>query len=163
MFSEEQLDTFLADIAQGIGRAMAARRIGSTGSAMRALCNPERDPEFAARYRDAEAEGRVFYEDRLKAEARTRALGGSDRLLEVELATHAPEYEHLRRDRVRVNGTIEHEHALVLKLDAAVLDTWPREKLLAFREALAELDGGVIDANGRELPVIDAQSDSEAT
>ena len=152
LFSEEQIDSFLADIAQGIGRAMAARRIGATGSQMRALAKEERDPEFAARYRDAEQEGRVFYQDRLKAEARHRALGGSDRMLEVELATHADEYRHLRRDRVTHEGRIDVEHAIVLKLDAAVLDTWPREKLLAFREYLAELDGGVVDAEFRELP-----------
>lgn len=153
LFSEEQIETFLADIEQGIGRAMAARRIGTTGRMMRSLARPERDPEFAARYAEAEKVGREFYEDRLRAESRTRALAGSDRLLEVELATHVEDYRHLRRDRVTHEGRIDVEHAIVLKLDAAVLDTWPREKLLAFREYLAELEGGVVDAEFRELPV----------
>ena len=161
LFSEEEISAFLADIAQGIGRAMAARRIGATGTLMRSLSRPERDPEFAARVREAEQEGKVFYEDRLRAESRSRALSGSDRLLEVELATHVEDYRHLRRDRMQVNGKIEHEHAIVLKLDAAVLDTWPREKIVAFREALAELEGGVVDAEFHELPVGDAQSDSQ--
>lgn len=162
MLGDEQIDTFLNLIREGVGRALAARRIGATGSQMRALARPERDPEFAALYDAAEKEGQAYYEDRLKGEARSRALGGSDRLLEVELATHASGYEHLRRDRVKVNGTIEHEHAIVLKLDAAVLDTWPREKLLAFRDALTELEGGVIDAHGHELPVGASESDSAA-
>ena len=152
LFTQEQLTSFLDLIRDGVGRHVAARRIGTTGTTMRRLAHPDRDPEFARQYEEAENEGRVFYEDRLRAEARSRALSGSDRMLEVELATHADEYRHLRRDRITHEGRIDVEHAIVLKLDAAVLDTWPREKLLAFREYLAELDGGVVDAEFRELP-----------
>lgn len=159
LFTQEQLTSFLDLIRDGVGRHVAARRIGTTGTTMRRLAHPERDPEFARQYEEAVKEGALFYEDRLRAEARTRALNGSDRMLEVELATHSADYKHLRRDRVTHEGRIEHEHAIVLKLDAAVLDTWPREKLLAFREALAELEGGVVDAEFRELP---AETPSEA-
>jgi hypothetical protein len=162
VFSDEQIDMFLDLIRTGVGRALAAQRIGSTGSFMRALCRKERDPEFAALYDAAVEEGKAWYEDRLRAEARQRALGGSDRMLEVELATHSDDYRHLRRDRMNVNGKLEVEHALVLHLDPAVLDTWERDRIVAFRAMLEELQGGVIDAQARELPVGGAESDSEA-
>lgn len=156
------MEQFLSLIRTGVGRALAAQNIGATGSLMRTLCRKERDPEFAERYEQAVEEGRMWYEDRLRAEARQRALGGSDRMLEVELATHSEDYRHLRRDRVNVNGKLEVEHALVLHLDPAVLDTWDRERLVAFRAMLEELESGVIDAEAREIPVGDAQSDSQA-
>jgi len=153
LFTQEQLDEFLGLIRDGIGRHVAARRIGATGTTMRRLANPSRDPEFAAAYEAAEEEGAAFYRDRLRAEARSRALGGSDRMLEVELASHGdPElYGHLRRDRMRVNGTVQHEHAVTIALDPAVLDTWPPEKLEAFSAYLDEL-ANTVEGEARELP-----------
>lgn len=153
MFTEEQIATFLDLVRQGIGRHLAAQRIQSTGRQMRALARPERDPQFAAEYEAAYEEGQVFYRERLKAEARTRALDGSDRLLEVELATHVEDYAHLRRDRVRVNGTIQHEHAVTINLDPNVLDSWEPEKLASFKAYLVELQGEEAqDAEYHELP-----------
>ena len=131
---------------------MAAQSINATGRLMRSLCRAERDPAFAARYEEALEDGKRFYPQRLEAESRARALAGSDRMLEVELATHHPDYAHLRRDRFQVNGKIDHEHAFVIKLDPAILDQWPEEQLDA---ALATLDalasGGVVDGEFREL------------
>lgn len=163
LFTEAQIEEFLGLIRQGIGRHLAAQRIGATGTQMRTLCRRDRDPQFAEVYEAAVEEGKAFYQDRLEAEVRQRALNQSDRLLEVELATHVPRYAHLRRDRVQVNGKIEHEHALVLQLNPDVLDTWPLDKLLALRETLAELGGGlVVDGEFAELPVGGPEGDSQA-
>lgn len=159
LFTDQQIEQFLSLIRTGVGRALAAQRIGATGSLMRSLCRKQRDPWFAEQYELAVEEGEAFYADRLAAEARTRALAGSDRMLEVELATNGhPRYDHLRRDRVAISGRIEHEHALVLKLDPAVLDTWPVERLDSFRQMLVELEGEIVEGEARELPAGDAEA-----
>jgi hypothetical protein len=147
LFTEEQIAEFLSLIREGISRHVAARRIGTTGTVMKRLARPNRDPVFAREYAEAYAEGRAFYEARLEAESRQRALNGSDRMLEVELATHHPKYAHLRRDRVSIKGQIDHEHSLVLNLNPAVLDTLPEEKLLELRR-LIELGGELVDDDG---------------
>lgn len=141
VFSEEQIEEYLAAVAQGVGPDLAARALGVTGTRMRALAR--RDPGFAARLGDAKAEGYALYQDRLRGTARTRATGepGSDRILEVELATHVPGYEHLRRDRVKVDARLE--HAIVL--DPGALDAMPVEKLTQLRELLVDLGGEIID------------------
>jgi len=156
LFTDEQIEEFLALIRQGIGRHLAAQRIGATGSLIRSLCREARDPWFAKRFAEAVEEGREFYEERLRAESRTRALDSSDRMLEVELATHVPEYVHLRRDRMKVNGSVQHEHTLTISIDPAVLDTWEPEKLEQFRAYLVELNGETVDAEVHELPPADA-------
>lgn len=102
----EQRDEFLGALREGIPHGLAARGVGYTGTKLKALRN--RDPEFKAEVEAAIDEGRQHYEDRLRAEARVRALGGSDRMLEVELATHAEGYEHLRRNRIEVDGVLRH-------------------------------------------------------
>ncbi len=153
LLSEEQIARFLTLIAQGVGRHLAAQDIQQTGRLMRALARPERDPEFAAEYAAAVEEGRQFYADRLAAESRQQALSGNARMLEVELASNGPEqYAHLRRDRVKLNGTVQHEHALTVHIDAGVLDSWEPEKLEAFQAYLAELAGDVVDGEAVELP-----------
>lgn len=151
LFTEEQIQAFLTLIREGIGRNLAAREIGATGRLMRSLARPQRDPQFADEYAEAEAEGKAFYEDRLRSESRIRALGGSDRLLEVELATHVEEYGHLRRDKMQVSGTVHAEHRLVISLDPARLDELPVERLREIEAALADLDGEIIDVEAQEI------------
>jgi hypothetical protein len=150
VFTDEQLDEYLESIRRGVGADLAARAIGTTGTMMRRL--RKRDPVFASRYQEAYDEGREHYRERLRAQARLRALNAdnpSDRILEVELATHVPGYEHLRRDRMKVDGRIE--HGVILTLDPAALDALPLDKLVALRELLEEAGGGIIDGEAREL------------
>ncbi len=150
VFTAEQLDDYLESIRRGVGADLSARAIGTTGTVMRRL--RKRDPSFAARYEDAYDEGREHYRERLRAQARLRALNAdnpSDRILEVELATHVPGYEHLRRDRMKVDGRIE--HGVTIALDPAALDALPLDKLLALRALLEEAGGGIIDGEAREL------------
>lgn len=154
-FTEAALAEFLDLTAQGVGRDLAARAIGSTGSVMRSYCRAERDPDFAARYAEAKAAGNAFYADRLRAQARTLALSTETvhpRILQIELATHVPEYAHLRRDRVQHEhaGTVTH----AIRFDPAVLDELPLDELEKVRDALAILaaqGGDVIDGEAREL------------
>lgn len=152
VFSEDELKAYMEAVGGGVGLDLAARSIGSTGTRMRAL--RRRDPAFAARLGDAQAEGYAVYQDRLRATARTRATAAeapSDRILEVELATHVPGYEHLRRDRVKVEARLE--HAIVF--DPSALDRLPPERLLQLRELLVELGGDIIDGTADELPADD--------
>jgi len=134
----EEWETYFGAVSQGIGPDLAARAIGSTGSRIHRLL--ARDPEYQRRYAEATAEADDHYRDRLRAAARLEALGQEGkppnaRILEVELATHVPGYEHLRRDRMKHEGRIE--HALVL--DPRVLDELPIEEAEQIREAIARL------------------------
>lgn len=150
--SRDRLDEFFRLLRTGAELELAARAdaVGSSGTRIRRYI--DREPAFRADVEAALAEGYSVYQDRLRSTARTRATaleGGSDRILEVELATHVPGYEHLRRDRVKVNGTIHHEHAIVI--DPAVIETLPIEKVQALREVLAAIDANTVDGDAREL------------
>lgn len=151
----EQLEQYLDRLGSGIGLDLAAREIGSTGTRMRRFA--AREPELRQRIEEALREGDEHYSERLRATARVLALNTNNpqpRILEVELATHVPGYEHLRRDRIRHEGRIE--HGVTIDLDPAKLDALPPEKLAALRDALASLDEVVVDAEfseiGRALP-----------
>lgn len=122
-------------LRQRVPPGVAAREFGLTGSQIRTL--RRRDPEFAVEFDEAWGEGENFYEERLAVEARLRATEGkSDRILEVELATHGgPKYAHLRRDRMRVEGRME--HALVI--DPGRLSLLSDVELAAFERALSKL------------------------
>jgi hypothetical protein len=152
--SEEQWQEYLDERRRGITPDLAARAIGLTGSRMRAFLH--REPERARQAEEASAEGATHYQERLKATARVLALDTQNpnpRVLEVELATHVPGYEHLRRDRVKHEGHVT--HGIVIDLDPEKLDALPVERLQMLRDVLAELDGDVIDAEAaeiRELP-----------
>lgn len=128
---------------------VAAREFDLTGSQIRSL--RRRDPEFDQQVSDAWGEGENYYEERLHVEARLRAIEGkSDRILEVELATHGgTKYAHLRRDRMKVEGRME--HALVV--DPSKLSLLSDTELRAFERALAKLsdDGEVVDAEAVEI------------
>lgn len=137
--TEEEWETYFAAVAQGIGLDLAARSIGSTGTRIKRLV--ARAPEYALRLQEALADAGEHYRDRLRAAARLEALGTEGRppnarILEVELATHGgPEYSHLRRDRVKHEGRIE--HALIL--DATKLDALDEEELAALEPVFAKL------------------------
>jgi hypothetical protein len=148
----EEWETYFDGVSQGIGPDLAARAIGSTGSRIRTLIR--RDPEFQAKLAQAAEDAAEHYRDRLRATARLEALGAegrppNPRILEVELATHGgADYSHLRRDRVKHEGRIE--HALVL--DASRLDELPVEELEEVRAALSKLAAHeIIDQPRREL------------
>src|SRR5262245_18924513 len=136
VLTSEQREQFLDALANGITNSLAARANGRTGTRLRAL--RRRDTQFGIECDMAEGEGYEEYRERLSAQARLRALSGeSDRMLEVELATHLPgRYGHLRRDRVRIDAHLE--HAVVLP---ANLDEVPLEKLRQLREAIVEAGG----------------------
>lgn len=149
MLTDAQIEGYLEAVAAGAGLDLAARAVvvderPLTGTQIRRLL--KRDQELWARVEETIEAAKLAYRDTLRAEARTRARS-SDRLLEVELGTHVPEYDHLRRDRVKVDARIE--HAIVI--DPGRLDALPTEKLIALRDILAELGGDVIDGEGREL------------
>lgn len=162
LLTDGERESFLDSLRQGITQGLAARAVGLTGTKMRA-CR-RRDPVFAAECVQAESEGEEFYRERLSAAARLRALAADDswspRILEVELATHIPEkYAHLRRDRLTVDGRIQHG----IVIDPAVLETMPLDRLLMFREFLREIGGGQVqDGEYVEIPdeVISPQLES---
>ena len=150
----EELETYIDNVAQGAGLDLAARAIGSTSTRMRRLL--ARDPEWWSKLEAAMEQGREHYADRLRATARVVALRTEHdqvipRILEVELATHVPGYEHLRRDR----RTVAHEghvtHGVNVSIDPALLDALPLEQLEKAREALATL-AEVVDGEAVELP-----------
>lgn len=140
VISAEQREAYLSAIRQGILPAIAAREVlGMTGTKAKHLRN--RDPSFVAEFDEARAAAAEEYAERLRMTARVRALDDDrrdSRILEVELATHTPGYEHLRRDRMSVEARVE--NAVVLPNLAGL----PLEKLVALREILVEAGGGMI-------------------
>lgn len=145
---EERIVAYLDAVRAGGGLDLAARAIEETGTSIRRL--RRRDAGFRERVEEAERDAQRVYRDRLRASARQRATtpgeGFSARILEVELATHVPGYEHLRRDRVKVDASVETSFTLPADLDA------PLEKLLALRALILELGGEVVDGEAVELP-----------
>ena len=149
-YTAEQWDTYFGHLEQGVGPDLAARDLGTTGSRIRALI--KRDPEYQARFDAARETGNQHYEDRLRAQARLKALdpaNGSDRILEVELATHVDEYAHLRRDRIKHTHEGRIEHGLTIVLDISALEGRSPEEVARVRGALETLRelgvGDVID------------------
>jgi hypothetical protein len=133
--SEDELEAYIEAVRDGMGLDLAARSIGLTATRMRRYA--KREPELAERISAAHAEGREHYQDQLKAAAHDLALDTQNpnpRILEVELAAHGgPEYAHLRRDRVKHEGRVE--HALVV--DLTQLNALPIEKLREIEAILA--------------------------
>jgi hypothetical protein len=150
LHTEEELEVYFLAVAEGKGLDVAAEKIGTTATRMRRL--RKHDPDFNARLTAAEREWKEGgYPEMLKMLARRRAVEGSDRILEVELATWVSEYHHLRRDRMKVDGRVE--HAILLPPGALeALDTMTREQLVAFREVLLALGADVIDGEITALP-----------
>jgi len=153
--SEDEWEEYLDARRRGITPDLAARSIGLTGTKMRAFLL--REPERAALVQEAAAEGELHYQERLRATARAIALNTETpnaRILEVELATHAPGYEHLRRDRMKHEGHIT--HGIVIDLDPEKLDGMPLEEIEAAIAALRRLGGEVIDGEATELRALPA-------
>jgi hypothetical protein len=150
LFSEAEIETYLEYVAAGHSHDVCARMIGTTGTVMRRL--RRRDPVLAERYVQAREDGQGAYQEHLRKQARRRALSRlnpSDRMLEVELATHVPEYRHLRRDRIRHEGNVRHEHAIVF--DPSRLEELTDDQLLALRESLSVLGGEIVEGEHSEI------------
>lgn len=146
----EQREAFLAMLRTRVPPGVAAREFGKTGSQIKSL--RRRDPDFDRQFLEAWGEGENYYEERLSVEARLRATEGkSDRILEVELATHGgPKYAHLRRDRVKFEGRME--HAVVL--DPSRLSDLSVEELRSFETILAKIvdgSGEIVEAEAIEV------------
>lgn len=158
VLSEAERETYLDALRGHVGLDLAARTIGRTGTFMRRL--RRRDAVWREQVEAAEEEGMAVYRDRLRATAALRATsdrdnGGSDRLLEVELATHVGGYEHLRRNAIRID---QQTSGVILHLDPARLDELPREQLEALLVALEGLGGGIVDGAAREITAGDDES-----
>jgi hypothetical protein len=152
-YTAEQWEEYLDRRRTGHKPDLAARAIGLTGTQMANFLN--REPWRALAVAEAVPEGERHYQERLQATARVLALNTDEpnsRILEVELATHVPGYEHLRRDRVKHEGRIEHG----VTIDLGKLDALPIEKRRALLSALTDLgeeivEGDVVEIH--ELPV----------
>lgn len=153
--SEEEWRQYLDARRRGITPDLAAREIGLTGTAMRAFL--AREPEKAQEAKDAAAEGEQHYQERLRATARVLALDTANpnaRVLEVELATHVPGYEHLRRDRVKHEGHVT--HGIVIDLSPEALEALSVEEIDTILPVLRKLNGEVIDGEATEIREIEA-------
>lgn len=134
--TEEEWARYLEQRAQGVQPDVAAASIGLTGTQMRAFL--KREPWRL----EAVTE---HYQERLKSAAATLALDvekPNPRILEVELATHVPGYEHLRRDRVKHEGHVT--HGVTIALDPETLDALPVEERRTLRELLLKLGGDLV-------------------
>lgn len=152
--TEEELELVLARVSQHVGLDLAAIEIGSTATRLRRLF--ARDRVWQERLDEAQAQGREHYADRLKATARVIALRTDPehvnaRVLEVELATHVPGYEHLRRDRVKHEARVEHVVSIDISRLGELSDS-ELEVLELVLEKQAAIEHPVIEGNGRALP-----------
>lgn len=158
VFSDEQQELYLEALREGVGLDFAARRIGSTATQMRRFAN--RDEAWRQRRDEAYEIGQQHYRDRLKDSAQfratTRSGAYSSRIHEIELATHVPGYEHLRRDRISVDAKIDARTLVISDFSPDKLDAMSQEELMAAKAALALLGGEIVDAEVEELPADDA-------
>lgn len=146
--SEADRGTYLEALRDGDGLDIAARKIGYTATRMRRFAN--RDAQWRELVQAAYDEGQEYGRDLLRQAARTRGLEVSDRMLEVELATHVPEYAHLRRNRLEVDAQIN-SRSLVINLDPSALDAMSEEELAQVEAALVKLGGEIVDGEAVEL------------
>lgn len=150
VFTDDEIESYLGAVERGVGLDRAARGLVDERGVPRTSTFVKRvlrrDEGLWERFEEALATGRIAYREKLRGLAEDRAET-SDRILEVELATHVPEYDHLRRDRVKVDARVE--HAIVF--DPSGLDRLTTEELVALRDLLGKLDGEIVDADAREL------------
>lgn len=148
----DQRDRYLAMLRTRVPPGVAAREFGLTGSQIRSL--RRRDPEFDREFQEAWGEGENFYEERLAVEARLRATEGkSDRILEVELATHGgPKYAHLRRDRMKVDANVHVDGAVVVAFTPDLLASLDDDTLDALERVFAKAQAEeVVEGEFREI------------
>lgn len=149
VLTAKQIEEYVAAVVatSGKGLDLAARAIGMTGTAMKLLRN--RDPGLQARVEAAVEEGAALYRDRLRATAKAMATGEnpSERILVVELGAHVPDYEYLRRDRMRFSGRVEHS----IVFDPGALELLTDVQKAALEDALVAMGGEIVDGEAREL------------
>lgn len=146
LLTAEQREKYLSALREGKRPNVAAAEIGFTGTQIRGLRS--RDQQFNEEAAAAVTEGYQLYQDQLQEKARELALEGSERMMEVELGTHVPKYEHLRRDRVRHEGTIEH----AILLTPQQIEALGGDDLQKLIEVLEKAGGGlVVDGEFHEV------------
>jgi hypothetical protein len=128
----EWIEPFLA-VLRNSGNVLAAAKAADI-ERKTAYDRKKADTDFATRWADALDEAMEV----LEAEARRRALGTSDRLMEFLLTAHNPD-KYDRRDHIQVNVGIGDISALLGTADKATL-VEARKRALPFREAIAEID-----------------------
>jgi hypothetical protein len=141
----DELDRFLHLVRDGMPRDTAARQIGTSLVQIRMLV--DREPGFAAAYRDAITEGQPHLLERLRAKAYDLAMDGDYRALRDLLLVHDPEFEKLRTSRHEIGGV----GGGAVKVLTAVLPDLPPQLLaqviqeVEARVEQKQLAEGVID------------------
>lgn len=143
MLSGDRRHEYLAALADpDVKPNEAAQAVGLTGTKIRAL--RRRDHVFDQQCRDAERERKLNHAEDVVQEMRNR-MAVSDRILEVEAATHGPlvdpDYRHLRRDRVKVDATVT---GVVIQLPPDWQEL-PLDEKRRLRETIARMGGRVIE------------------
>lgn len=103
--TEEQKETFLEHVREGMNRQQAAEAVGSTGTRFKFLCN--REPSFNRRFEEAKIEGRGALTERLERCAQELALGGHWPALKFMLTTYGEDFAWARSAKVEVGGQVE--------------------------------------------------------
>lgn len=146
----EQREDYLALLLTGHTHVEAARKVGSTGTAFRALC--KRDPDFKAQRDEAEEWRKEAFPDRIRDSLMTRAFDELDskswEALKFVAETYLPELEYKRTKSTRTEGTLTH----LLQVSPEALALMPDEKLDALIELLKELRE--VDTQARPLEIV---------
>jgi hypothetical protein len=103
--SEEQRETFLEHVREGMNRQQAAEAIGSTATKVKFLC--ARDGNFNRLYEEARREGRGSLVERLERCAVEMAMGGHWPALRFMLTTYGEQFSWARSSKVELGGTVE--------------------------------------------------------
>lgn len=144
--SEAEKYQFLHSIRGGLNPSEAAHALGYKGRHFRSIRSPKSmfyDEDFTREY--GQAISSVEYEhnrlERLRAAAQSRALSGSDRLLEKLLMVYDPDWAVLREKSTEVNVNVRHFIETHFR-------SLPTEKL---EEILALMDENTVDAEVLEI------------
>lgn len=100
--TDDDLDSFLERVEEGIPRDMAAREIGT--SLLQIQRRAGHDPDFAARFKQALDAGYPAYQDWLRAQAVEFIKSGNYNALRDQVLIHLPEADKLRTSKHEIGG-----------------------------------------------------------
>ena len=143
--TEEDKADYLDYVAEGYVRKEAAEKIGTTGSVMKKFWSGNSqwyDEEFARKLEEAEARAKEekAMEHRVRHAVHDEALNRRNpKLLEKLALIHLPEFEPLRHQNFRIEGTIDHVHQLAQQFTKAQLEEMREARLKELEQEKVKL------------------------
>lgn len=102
--TEEMLDSFLDEVANGVPISQACAHIEPKTTLTQINRRAVRDPEFAEKYAQAREEGYPIFQERLRSKVVQTGFEGEYRALRDLATIHLPEFQQLLTRRHEIGG-----------------------------------------------------------